>query len=267
MKTGKIIKRAAVLLLALMLAAGTLSAAAAEAPAPMDVDLIMAKNAIAGFHIEDGNGHLMEPRRAEDMKGRGLPDEVGVEPDYRGVVGYVSLQTSWEVSQFNHFTETPWVLPVYEKKGDDDWMVVDTIKHKTPVLIIDQEIRESKGHKFIGYLRAVRLDVHKEIWIDVTQFVTVPYWTFELSEAVKYGYCIAVYRDASRHEPMDKKKHRGSLPEGLRVLMCYTISARYHSPDKENNPLLGIVFKGKEKKDAYTRTFLFFNQEDLTLIY
>ena len=82
MKTGKIIKRAAVLLLALMLAAGTLSAAAAEAPAPMDVDLIMAKNAIAGFHIEDGNGHLMEPRRAEDMKGRGLPDEVGVEPDY-----------------------------------------------------------------------------------------------------------------------------------------------------------------------------------------
>ena len=100
MKTGKIIKRAAVLLLALMLAAGTLSAAAAEAPAPMDVDLIMAKNAIAGFHIEDGNGHLMEPRRAEDMKGRGLPDEVGVEPDYRGVVGYVSLQTSWEVSRF-----------------------------------------------------------------------------------------------------------------------------------------------------------------------
>lgn len=266
MKTGKIIKKAAILLLTLMLATGSISAATADAPAPMDVDLIMAKNAIAGFHIVGDNGQLMEPRRAEDMKGRGLPDEVGVEPDYRGVVGYVSLQTSWEVSQFNKFTETPWVLPVYEKK-DDDWVVVDTIKHKTPVLIVDQEIRESKGHKFIGYLKAVRLDIHKEIWIDVTQFITVPYWTYELSEAVKYGYCIAVYRDTSRHEPMDKKKHRGTLPEGLRVLMCYTVSARYHSPDKKNNPLLGIVFKSKEKKDAYTRMFLFFNQEDLTLIY
>lgn len=266
MKTGKLMKRAAVLLLALVLAAGAFSAAQAESPAPMDVDLIMAKNAIVGFSIKGEDGHLIEPRRAPEMNGRGLPDEAGVEPNYRGVVGYASLQTSWEVSQFNRFTETPWVLPVYEQKGDD-WVVTDSIKHKTPVLIVDQQIREGKGHKFIGYLKAVRLDVHKMIWLDVTQFVTVPYWTYELREAVKYGYCIAVYRDSSRHEPMDKKKHRGSLPEGLRVLMCYTISARYHSPDKENNPLLGIVFKGKEKKDAYTRTFLFFNQEDLTLIY
>ena len=58
-----------------------------------------------------------------------------------------------------------------------------------------------------------------------------------------------------------------TLPEGLRVLRCYTVSARYHSPDKKNNPLLGIVFRSKEKKDAYTRMFLFFNQDDLTLIY
>lgn len=265
MKTGKLTKRAAALLLALLLAGGA-AAAEAEAPAVMDVDLIMAKNAIAGFHIMDEDGNLMEPRRAEEMKGRGLPDEIGVEPDYRGVVGYTSLQTSWEVSQFNTFTETPWQLPVYEQKGED-WVVADSIKHKTPVLVVDQQIRESKGHKFIGYLKAVRLDIHKMIWIDVTQFVTVPYWTYPLDEAVQYGYCIAVYRDTSRNEPMDKKKHRGSLPEGLRVLMCYTVSARYHSPDKQNNPLLGIVFKSKEKKDAYTRTFLFFNQKDLTLIY
>ena len=269
MKTGKLTKKAAALLLAILLAAGSFAAAIAEAPAApaaMDVDLIMAKNAITGFNIKGSDGHLLEPRRAVEMKGRGVPDEYGVEPDYRGVVGYASLQTSWDVSQFNTFTQTPWQLPVYEKKGDD-WVVDDTIKHKTPVLVVDQEIRESKGHKYIGYLKAVRLDIHKMIWIDVTQFVTVPYWTYELNEAVKYGYCIAVYRDTSRLEPMDKKKHRGALPEGLRVLMCYTVSARYHSPDKKNNPLLGIVFKSKEKKDAYTRTFLFFNQKDLTLIY
>lgn len=270
MRTGKLTRRAAALLLALSLAAGLFSAALADgtaASARMDVDLIMARNAIAGFNVKGSDGKLMEPRRAPEMKGRGLPDEAGVEPDYRGVVGYVSLQTGWEVSRFNTFTQTPWQLPVYEEKAGEFREAADSIKHKTPVLVIGQQIRESMGHKYVGYLKVVRLDVHRIIWIDVTQFVTVPYWTYELSEAIKYGYCIAVYRNTTRHEPMDRKKHRGTLPDGLRVLMCYTVSARYFSPDRENNPMLGIVFKGREKKDAYTRTFLFFNQDDLTLIY
>jgi len=269
-RTAKLTRRMAALLLSLAMATGLVFAAQADetaVSAPMDVDLIMAKNAIAGFNVKGPDGHLLEPRRAPEMQGRGLPDEQGVEPDYRGVVGYASLQTSWEVSQFNTFTQTPWQLPVYEEKNGDWEAAADSIKHKTPVLVIDQKIRESKGHKFIGYLKVVRLDIHRIVWLDVTQFVTVPYWTYDLREAVRYGYCIAVYRNKTRHEPMDRKKHRGTLPDGLRVLMCYTISSRYFSPDKENNPLLGIVFKGKEKKDAYTRTFLFFNQEDLTLLY
>ena len=269
MGTGKLTKRAAALLLALALAAGLFPAALADgpsAPAPMDIDLIMAKNAIAGFNVKGPDGQLMEPYKAPEKLGRGLPDEQGVEPDYRGVVGYASLQSDWEVSKFNTFTQTPWQLPTYELKKDD-WEVAGTIKHKTPVLVVDQKIREGKGHKYFGYLQAVRLDNHNMIWIDVTQFVTVPYWTFELRDAVKYGYCIAVYKNSTRNEPMDRKKHRGILPDGLQVLMCYTASARYFSPNRETNPLLGIVFKGKEKKDAYTRTFLFFNQEDLTLIY
>ena len=98
MGTGKMTRRAAALLLALALAAGLFPAALAEqpaAPAAMDVDLIMAKNAIAGFGIQGADGKTMEPRRAPDMRGRGLPDETGVEPDYRGVVGYASLQADW----------------------------------------------------------------------------------------------------------------------------------------------------------------------------
>ena len=270
MRTGRLTKRAFALLLALALAAGLLSAASAEdapMPAAMDVDLIMAKNAIAGFHAEGPDGKLLEPRRAPEMKGRGQPDETGVEPDYRGVVGYAALQNGWEVSKFNTFSETPWQLPVYEEK-DGAWKeAADSIKHKTPVLVLDQRIREGKGHKYMGCLKVVRLDTHHIVWIDVTQFVTVPYWTYGLKEAVRYGYCIAVYRNSSRYEPVDRKNHRGTLPDGLRVLMCPTVTARYISPDKVNNPLLGIVFKSREKKDAYTRIFLFFNPDDLTMIY
>ena len=269
MKTGKLMGKTAAALMALALAVALCVPASAEqpkAPAMPDVDLIMARNAIAGFHITGADGQLMEPRKAPEMNGRGIPDEAGTEPDYRGVIGYASLQSGWEVSRFNTFTRTPWQLPVYEEKNGE-WTVSDSIKHKTPVLVVDQRIREAKGHKYIGHLQAVRLDNHRMIWIDVTQFVTVPYWTYDLREAVRYGYCIAVYRNASRYEPMDRKSHRGTLPDGLPVLMCYTLSARYLSPDRQHNPLLGIVFKSSDKKDAYTRTFLFFNEGDLTLIY
>ena len=179
MGTEKMTRRAAALLLALALAAGLFPAALAEqpaAPAPMDVDLIMAKNAIAGFGVKGADGKAMEPRHAPEKRGRGLPDETGVEPDYRGVVGYASLQADWEVSRFNTFTQTPWQLPVYEEKGGEFKAAKDSIKHKTPVLVIDQQIREAKGHKFIGYLKVVRLDIHRIVWIDGTKPGTSP-WT------------------------------------------------------------------------------------------
>ena len=251
------------LALTLLFSAGLPAPARAEA---VDVDLILASNAAAAFGVKGSDGQLIVPRKEPGMKGRGNPDKPGEEPDYRGVVGYVSLQTGWEVSRFNTFEQTPWQLPVYEKDGDS-WKTVDAIKHKTPVLVVDQEIREEKGKKYAGHLQVIRLDIHRMIWIDVKQFVTVPYWTLDLAEAVKYGYCIAVYRDKSRYEPMDRKGRRGTIPDGIRVLMCDKLSARYFSPDRKNNPLQGIVFRSKEAEEAYFRTFLFFNRDDLSLVY
>ena len=262
----KRLRRLTALALTLLLLAGV-SLSAAESPLmPVDVDLIMAQNAVAAFGVHDSEGNLLTPRKAPEMAGRGDPDVVGEEPDYRGVVGYMSLQTSWDVSRFNTFTETPWQLAVYEEK-DGEWTVTDAIRHKTPVLVIDQKLREEKGHKFRGWLKVIRLDIHRVVWVDVTQFVTVPYWTLDLQEAVRYGYCIAVYRNNSRYEPIDRKSHRGTLPDGLRVLMCDKKTSRYFSPDKARNPLLGIVFRSAEKKDSYFRTFLFFSPEDLQMVY
>ena len=58
----------------------------------------------------------------------------------------------------------------------------------------------------------VRLDTMERIWINVTQFTTVDYWNLPIPEAMKYGYCIAAYREKTRQDPMDKKGHRGTLP-------------------------------------------------------
>ena len=260
------LRRAFALLLALLLAAGMVPCTLAEAGRGVaDVDLIMAQNAVEAFGIRDGEGNPVVPRKEPGIKGRGEPDDYGVEPDYRGIVGYVSLQTSWDVSQFNTFAQIPWEMPAYEKQGDE-WTVTGMIQHKTPVLVLDQVLKEEKGHKFRGYLKVFRLDNQKVTWIDAKQFVTVPYWTLDLPEAVNYGFCIAVYRSRSRYEPMDRTRHRGTLPDGLRILMCARPTSRFFSPEKETNPLLGIVFRNMEAP-AYYRTFLFFNPEDLILVY
>ena len=255
------------LLMALALS-GCLSAQAEEAEwAGMrrDVTVILAQDAVRTYDLRNAEGKPLEPRMAPEMSGRGTPDVKGVEPDYRGVVGFMALQSEWEVSRFSTFNRTPWMLPAYDEDGET---VVGEIQHKTPVLVIDQRLKEGKAYKFAGRLLVVRLDTKKQVWVDVTQFVTVPYWTLELKEAVRNGFCIAVYRSKSRYEPMDRKKHRGPLPDGTWVLMCDKAKfPRLNSPDRENNPLLGIIFRSNTGTESYYRFFLFFNEEDLTLVY
>ena len=268
MSTGnrKVHLRAGALALALaLLLSVCLPVQAAPGKELSDVTLMLAQNAVDSFRLTDAQGQPLKPRLAPELKGRGSPDETGVMPDYIGVVGYAALQNDWKVSKFNTFTTTPWILPVYREDGAE--LANDMIRHKTPVLVVDQFLRAGKGGKFTGLLDVIRLDSMKAVRINVANFVTVPYWTLDLPEAMMYGYCIAVYRDKSRHEPIDRKGHRGTLAEGTRVLMCFSNPPKYFSPDKKNNPLLGIVFRSRIENESHYRTFLFFNQDDLSLIY
>lgn len=267
MKTGGIRTRqrlCALLLMPVLLLSCCLSARAGDAG--MDVTMVLAQDAVKSLDIRDGEGNLLVPRKAPEMNGRGIPEVKGEEPDYRGVVGYMALQSDWEVSRFSTFTRIPWMLPVYDEDGET---VAGEIQHKTPVLVTDQRIREGQGGRFIGMLRVIRLDTRQVVWIDAANFVTVPYWTLTLKEASGYGFSIAVYRSRSRYEPMDRKKHHGPLPDGIWVLMCdKAVFPRHNSPDKENRPLLGIIFRNpKSEKESYLRFFLFFNTDDLTLVY
>lgn len=267
MKTGKRTgcSGAGALLLALLLLLSVSVPARAAQNDLSDVTLMLAQNAVANYRLTDMQGQTLRPRLAPGLKGRGLPDETGGMPDYVGVVGYAALQTDWKVSRFDSFTATPWILPVYREDGAE--LPNDMIRHKTPVLVMDQFLRAGKGGRYTGTLDVIRLDTIKTARINVTNFVTVPYWTLELSEAVMYGYCIAAYKQAGEYEPVDRKGHRGTLPEGTRVLMCYSNPPKFTSPDEEHNPLLGIVFRSIKDTDSVFRTFLFFNPEDLSLIY
>lgn len=268
-RKGIICRLCALVLLPVLLLPCCLSARAEDWPADFGIDatMILARNAAKDFGLTDAEGNPLVPRKAPEMKGRGTPDVKGTEPDYRGILGYAALQSDWEVSRFNTFIRTPWTLPVYEDEYGS--RVIGEIQHKTPVLVVDQHIREGRGYKYSGRLQVIRLDTREPAWIDVTQFVTVPYWTLDLTDAAKYGFSIAVYRSRSRYEPMDGKKHTGPLPDGTWVLMCDKAKFPHHtSPDRENRPLLGIIFRNnKTEGEGYLRYFLFFNTEDLTLVY
>ena len=205
MKTGKRTARfrtGTLLLALLVLLSVCLSAQAEQLNDPTDVTMLLAENAVETFGLTDPDGNPLKPRQASEMKGRGDPDVTGVEPDYRGVVGYVSLQTDFRViGRFNTFTNMPWVLPVYRRDGDD-FTEVDRIRHKTPVLVTDQVIREGLGHKYMGYLSVIRLDTLEQAWIDVINFATVPYWRLPLDAAPcrtapACSCASAIHRDAS----------------------------------------------------------------------
>ena len=188
-----------------LLLSACVTARAEGADGPDFITMIMAEDTVRQYDLRDAEGNPLTPRAAPEMKGRGNPDVPGQEPDYRGVVGYMVLQSSWDMSRFSTFASSPWVLPVYEQNGRR-WKVVGDIQHKTPVLVTDQRIKEGMGHKYTGYLHIVRLDSGEQGWIDVTQFVTVPYWTMSLEKAVNYGYCIAVYSNKSGVDPVDGRE-------------------------------------------------------------
>lgn len=256
-----ILRRAAAFALALLLAPPAIARAET---AMADADLLLAGNAIRAFNIQGPDGELLVPRRAEEMHGRGKPDSGLDEPDYVGVVGFAALTPSEKISSFSTFDRTPWVLPAYQREGEK-WTVSGTVLHKTPVVVVDQVLRPGPDQDYRGYLQVIRLDKNERIWLKVTQFVTVPYWTLPAAEAVNYGNFIAVYRNASRHDPKDGSGRSGSIPDGMHILLADRGNSRYFSPDRENNPFLGIYFPNGEEDE--TGSFLFFGPADLTIVY
>ena len=258
-----VLKRASALLLALFLALPALSFAEDLAVLP-DTELLLAGNAIRSFGVTGADGGELVPRRAPEMAGRGVPDHGLDEPDYVGVVGFATLPPSEKVSTFSGFNKTPWGTTAYERDGDK-WTASGSIQHKTPVVVVDQVLRPGPDQRYRGYLQVIRLDYNEMLWLKVTQFVTMPYWTYPVTDAVRYGLCVAVYRNASRYEPKDGKARSGPLPDGTHVLLCERGNSHYFTPDEEHNPLLGLVFPEGEASE--NGTFLFFNPKDLMIVY
>ncbi len=190
------------------------------------------------------------------------------EPDYIGLLGYAAAYEGQKLEKNASFGNTPWSVPVY-RKDKQFWEEAGTIGHKTMVVVIGQEIEKGKqsygSTRYTGYLHVIRTDTGEDCWLDIYNFVSTPYWEESLAGAREIGYCIATFRQMSDYYPVTSGKTKTVLDDGIKVLLPVKSKIFETSPDKTNNPIAGIVFK--EWRNGFGGVTVFFNEEDLTLVY
>lgn len=201
-------------------------------------------------------------REGSWLNGRGKCDTHGKEPDYYGVIGYAVVSEDQRLEKRSTFTETPWTIPVYQQ-DKQFWQESGTITHKTKVVVVDQELERNGDYYYKGYLHVIRMDTKEACYLNVKNFVTSSYWEKTLTEIAGTGYSIAEFRQVSDYYPVSGGGDKVALEDGFQVL----IPGRSYSkgPDKDNNPIPAYVFK--EWKYGFGEVLVYFNSEDLKLVY
>ncbi len=225
-----------------------------------------AETALAQYEARENGKVLLVTRSYLDE--RGIVGKSKSEPNYIGVLGYAAVYEDQNLEKDKSFGATPWKIPVY-KKDKQFWEKNGTIDHKTEIVIIGQELempkRSYSNSRCTGYLHVIRMDTGDSCWLDVSNFVTSPYWVRSLEIAQEKGYCIATFKQVSDYYPITKGNERAMLDDGTLVLLPIKSKIYATSPDRNNNPIAGIVFK--EWKYGLGGVTVFFNIADLSLTY
>ena len=102
--------------------------------------------------------------------------------------------------------------------------------------------------------------------MNVSNFITKPYWTYSPLEAVRVGNFVAEYHQVSDYWPVDKSNEKVELDEST-VVLAIRATGLYGKggPDDDTNQIEAVVFK--EWKYGYGGVSVFFNVDDLTIVY
>lgn len=201
---------------------------------------------------------------ASIMNGRGFADIPGIEPQYQNTIGYAAVYSNNNLESNAGIAETPWFIDVYEK-NNQKWEKTGKLDHKSRIVILNQELTKKNAKEFQGYLEFQNVLTGVTGYIDVRNYVTVPYWDFDnINLAIEKGYCIASFKQTSKFPPVLKDGKKVSVDDDTLILLpakgTYFISVS----DKINYSVLGIVF---DKDDESKKEYVFFNINDLTMIY
>lgn len=202
--------------------------------------------------------------RDERLEGHGQSDSGRSEPQYVGIIGYA---VNWGKSYYDNeeYLSGNWTVPVYEK-DKQFYNEVGTIAHKTEVLVLSQELEHEGWGRYSGYLTVEDTTTKEQYIISVYSFITKPYWTYgDLLEAVSVGHFIAEFNQVSDYYPVDKSNEKVALEDGTIIHVIGKTGHMKNGPNTESNQIEAIVFK--EWKYGYGGVSVFFNVDDLTLIY
>ena len=211
-------------------------------------------------------------RQNGQIYGRGVSDEPsGAEPNYIGLVGYAAAANNSEVNPETEGAGFPWEVPAYLLYSKR-WYYTKPLQHKTGVLVVRQVLKETGSGLYTGRLKVIRLDTGEICWMDVENFITVPYWFYPVRRAVKYGSLVAAYRHKGKRSPTDEDGNPVTVADDTNVLIPgYGVWDR--RPPEGSRMIPGMIFEeqvteenGKETTEVVS-TVLLFPEEDLTMIY
>ena len=211
-------------------------------------------------------------RQDGQIYGRGVSDEPsGAEPDYIGLVGYAAMANDGSVSLETEGIGFPWAVPAYLLYSKR-WYYTQPLQHKTGVLVVRQMLKEAGAGRYTGRLKIIRLDSGEICWMDVENFVTVPYWFYPARRAVKYGNTVAAYRCRGKRSPTDDDGKPVKVADDTDVLIPGN-GVWDRRPPEGSRMIPGIVYEekitekdGKEIREVVSSVLLF-PEEDLTMIY
>lgn len=205
--------------------------------------------------------------RDQSLNGRGYSDSGREEPHYENIIGYIAISHSdYNLQKTDDCFDTPWRIPIYNQ--DKQFYVENgDVEHKTEVIVKSQELEHEGYGAYSGYLVVERTDTKETFCINVINFITKPYWTYDnIREASRVGYCIAEFNQVSDYYPVSRNNEKVDLNDGEHVLIVGpTGSYGEGGPDRNTNAVEAIVFK--EWKNGYGGVSVFFNDKDLIITY
>ena len=199
---------------------------------------------------------------SQNIEGRGRSDSGRSEPQYVGVTGYIVVNhdQEYDLERTDTFIETPWTIPTLTNENN-------TLNHKTEVVVKSQNLKHEGWGSYSGQLTVEITETKEECIIDVSNFITKPYWTYDdLTEASKIGYYIAEYHQISSDYPVNRDNKNVNLDDGMKILVVGSSGLLSgNAPDHNIYTVKAKVFK--EWQYGYGGVDIFFNPQDLTLIY
>ncbi len=216
----------------------------------------------SSVNVEDNSVDIIQIDSSE-LNGRGIADNGREEPNYIGTSGYAVVSYSEEhvLKETDNFSDKLlWEIPTYEKDKQFWNTAKYTLSHKTEVVVIEQFL-EHKGYgSYSGYLLVEETNNGKQVYIDVSNYITKPYWSYtsDLVTAAKIGYFVAEFNQKSDFYPVDRSGNKVTLENGTIVLAVG--SKAYNS----ENGIEAIVWK--EWKNGYGIE-VSFNEDDLSIMF